>query len=104
MRLTHRALEFELMLFFQAHFQYHLGIFLCKVAGYTLTVYTDPGGNRIKRNGIGRDEGYLSKRQVLRPILTDTALPAFRWLPWIVIFVPPETGPRDGITRPKYGD
>lgn len=47
---------------------------------------------------------YLSKLQVLSPILMDTALPAFKWLPWIVILVPPEIGPCDGTTRVKYGD
>lgn len=36
--------------------------------------------------------------------MTKTALPAFRWLPSMVILVPPDRGPVDGCTRVKYGD
>lgn len=36
--------------------------------------------------------------------MTNTALPAFRWLPSMVILVPPDRGPVEGCTRPKYGD
>lgn len=81
----------------------HVGILLYEAAGCTIIMIKEKLKKK-ERNGVRGDEGYLSKRQVLRPILTDTALPAFRWLPWIVIFVPPENGPRDGITRVKYGD
>lgn len=46
----------------------------------------------------------LSKRQGCSPIFTTTALPALRWLPSMVILVPPDSGPVDGRTRVKYGD
>lgn len=82
----------------------HFGIFPHEAAGCTIIMTKWKSNLKKRRNGVRGDEGYLSKWQVLRPILTDTALPAFRWLPWIVIFVPPENGPRDGITRVKYGD
>lgn len=52
------------------------------------------------------DDGvtHFSKRQAWSPIFTCTALPAFRLLPSMVILVPPDSGPVDGLTRVKYGD
>lgn len=42
---------------------------------------------------------YQEKEQGLPPTDTATSLPAFRWLPSMPIQVPPERGPRAGLTR-----
>ena len=36
-------------------------------------------------------------------MVTETLLPALRWLPSMAIQVPPERGPRAGTTREKVG-
>lgn len=43
------------------------------------------------------------KAQGRPPMVTVTLLPAFRWFPSMAIQVPPERGPRAGITREKVG-
>lgn len=42
---------------------------------------------------------YQEKEQGRPPTDTATSLPAFRWLPSMPIQVPPERGPRAGLTR-----
>lgn len=43
------------------------------------------------------------KAQGRPPMVTETLLPALRWLPSMAIQVPPERGPRAGTTREKVG-
>lgn len=43
------------------------------------------------------------KVQSRPPMVTETLLPALRWLPSMAIQVPPERGPRAGTTREKVG-
>lgn len=42
---------------------------------------------------------YQEKEQGRPPMDTATSLPAFRWLPSMPIQVPPDRGPREGLTR-----
>lgn len=46
---------------------------------------------------------YHEKAQGRPPMVTETLLPALRWLPSMAIQVPPERGPRAGTTREKVG-
>lgn len=59
---------------------------------------SEPAATRGRRGKPGVPT-YQEKEQGRPPTDTATSLPAFRWLPSMPIQVPPERGPRAGLTR-----